>query len=179
MNDVKLVKSQYSLTRYSFSVIWIFSAFLIAQIADGFKANLGLAMLFCLAMGSVAGKIKSPIALGAYVGFTIMLAHFGFAAYSMTYTSDQFFPSFWGPLDLLLALMMWTSPLIILFADAFDKRISSILAARIFTALAIIKTPFSLEIKSIRVALISRSNKLFDQCELAVNASRAPPLLIK
>jgi hypothetical protein len=170
--------STYSLTRYLFSAIWIFTAFSIAQLADGYQFDFIYSFSFCALMSLVAGRIKSAFALGAYVGFSILLAHFVIATYSINYSSEQFFPSFWGPLDLVLVGMMWASPLLVLIADGFDQRISRVLAARIIKALVILKSKFVLNAASNNSVLVVFVNKWLDQCQLGVNTSRAPPLFV-
>lgn len=153
----------------------MFSAFLIAQIADGYQFKLSYAFLFCAVMGWLAGRIKSAIALGAYVGFSILLAHFIIATYSINYSTDRFFPSLWGPLDLLLMAMMWSSPVLVLIAEAFDNKIAKAFEVRLFKALVILKTtqviPTGLKI----VPLSKNISKLANQIYLSATGSRAPP----
>lgn len=169
----------YSFTRYAFSFIWIFTAFLVAQVADGYQFKITYALLFCAIMGAVAGRIKSALALGAYVGFSILLAHFVIATYSINYSSELFYPSFWGPLDLVLMAMMWMSPLLVLVADSFDRKISSALSSRVFKALEIVKAVFFVPVNNPKRFFLEFIENWFDQCDLGVQASRAPPLLIK
>lgn len=177
MHNKNRSRSNYSFTRYLFSVIWIFSAFLIAQLADGYQFNAVQGFLFSALLGIFAGRIKSTFLLGAYVGFSILLAHFLIATYSMKYSADQFFPSFWGPLDLLLMLMMWTSPLIVLIAEFFDTRIASAFEALLFTALYIFKSEFT-KFWLIGTSQIETSvGHWFDQWTSTKNASRAPPFV--
>jgi hypothetical protein len=170
--------STYSLTRYLFSATWIFTAFSIAQLADGYQFNFSFALGFSAVMSLLAGRIKSAFALGAYVGFSILLAHFVIATYSINYSSDQFFPSFWGPLDLVLMGMMWASPLLVLIADSFDQHVSRVLAARIIQALVIIKSKFVINSRSTNSVSVVVVNKWLDQCQLGVNTSRAPPSFV-
>jgi hypothetical protein len=176
---VQTPRDSYSITRYAFSFIWIFTAFLVAQVADGYQFKITYALLFCAIMGAVAGRIKSAFALGAYVGFSILLAHFVIATYSINYSSELFYPSFWGPLDLVLMAMMWTAPLFVLLADSFDRKISRALTARIFRALEILKAVIYVPINNPKRLFVEFTENWSDQCAHGVKASRAPPLLIK
>ena len=168
----------YSFTRYIFSVAWIFSAFLFAQLADGYAFNPILGLVFSCVMGIFAGRIRSTFVLGAYVGFSILLAHFMIASYSMKYSADQFFPSFWGPLDLLIILMMWTAPLIVLIAEYFDLRIADAFASLIVTALGIFNTSLPVFKFQPSTKFQNFSKFLRDQWVSSFNISRAPPALV-
>lgn len=178
--DAKSTPSQieYSFTRFLFSAVWIFSAFTIAQLADGYSFNPLVGLLFSALLGVFAGQIKSTYVLGAYVAFTILLSHFSIAAYSMRYSADQFFPSFWGPLDFLLMVMMWSAPLIVIIAEFFDSRISEAFDALIVKALIIFKEQPRKYFELIKHFVSSHLRVLFDQWKSTTNSSRAPPLLI-
>lgn len=155
----------------------MFSAFMVAQIADGYHFNLIHALAFCLGMSFFAARIKSAIILGAYVGFSIVLAHFIIATYSINFSSELFFPSYWNPLDLVLMAMMWLAPLIVIVADAFDTKIADALKATFFKALVLIKTK-KIEFPEPSISNIWKSVVLKDQFLTSARTSRAPPFVV-
>ncbi|MEY4493354.1 MAG: hypothetical protein RL355_703 [Actinomycetota bacterium] len=156
----------------------MFSAFMIAQIADGYYFNVIHALLFCAAMSFFAAKIKSAFVLGAYVGMSILLAHFIIATYSINYSSELFFPSIWGPLDLLLMLMMWSSPLLVIIADAFDTKIGDALKLRLFKALVILKSQVTIIVEPTSSLNFWQIKVLQDQFLKNARTSRAPPFVV-
>lgn len=156
----------------------MFSAFMIAQIADGYHFNVIHALLFCAAMSFFAGKIKSAFVLGAYVSMSILLAHFIIATYSINYSSELFFPSIWGPLDLLLMLMMWSSPLLIFIADSFDTKIGDALKLRLFKALVILKSQVAINAEPTNSLNFWQIKVLQDQFLNNARTSRAPPFAV-
>lgn len=168
----------YSLTKYTFSVLWIFSAFSVAQLADGYKFEFSSALIFCLTMGSIAGRIKSAIALGAYLGFTILLAHFIIALYSINYSTDQFFPSLWNALDLMLMAMMWISPLLTYVTAEFDKRIAFAFVALFAKPMQIATSHFDFSVLISAKQFIPDVRRLVDLWSGRAEFSRGPPSFV-
>lgn len=150
---------------------------MIAQIADGYHFNLLHALAFCLGMSFFAARIKSALILGAYVGFSILLAHFIIATYSINFSSELFFPSYWNPFDLVLMAMMWLAPLIVLIADVFDSKIGDALKARFFKALVLLKAK-KIEFPEPSISNIWESVVLKDQFLTSAKTSRAPPFVV-
>lgn len=171
-------RASYSLTKYVFSTVWIFSGITLAQLADGYRFEFSSALIFSAVMAAIAGRIKSAIALGAYLSFTILLAHFLIALYSLSYSTDQFFPSLWSALDLMLMAMMWSSPILVLLADFFDQRLVDALTALLISAITIIKAKILLPVQMLKNSLFVRISSLADQWQRRVNSSRGPPLFV-
>ena len=150
---------------------------MVAQIADGYHFNLVHGLAFCAGMSFFAARIKSAFVLGAYVGFSILLAHFIIATYSINFSSELFFPSFWNPFDLVLMAMMWLSPLLVIVADAFDTKIGDALKSRFFKALVLLKTK-KIEFSAPSISSVWQTVVLKDQFLISARTSRAPPFVV-
>jgi hypothetical protein len=75
-------------------------------------------------------------------------------------------------------LMMWSSPLLVIIADAFDTKIGDALKLRLFKALVILKSQVTIIVEPTSSLNFWQIKVLQDQFLKNARTSRAPPFVV-
>lgn len=114
----------FSITRAIVSGTWAGCAFALAQLAEGYIVNIFFTLVFGTLVGIAGGQLRSVLGLGSFLMSSVALAEVAISSIGFGTSLNQFFPDVWGPIDLMIALLLWLSPVMAMLVTQCERKVT-------------------------------------------------------
>lgn len=160
----------FSIARAVVAGAWTGCAFALAQLAEGLAVDPVLTALFIGLVSSIAGRLQTVIGFGLFLMSTVSFAAVLVASIGFGTSLDQFFPDVWGPIDFMIVLLLWFSPLMAVLVSRCERKVQQwmiLILDHLLTSIPRVHIPVA---RTVRV-----SHEVFDLRISANELSRSHP----
>ena len=114
----------FSFARALVAGTWTGCSFALAQLAEGYSVNAFVTLLFGLAIAMIAGRMRTHFGYGIFLMSSVALSAVMVSSLGYGTSLQQFFPNVWGPIDYMLVLLLWSSPLMSFMVTRCERKVA-------------------------------------------------------
>lgn len=114
----------FSVSRAVVAGTWSGCAFALAQLAEGYSVNIFFTIVFGALVGLSGGQLRTTIGFGSFLMSSIALGAVVVSSIGFGTSLNQFFPDVWGPIDLMIALLLWLSPVMAILVTRCESKVN-------------------------------------------------------